>query len=417
MRIKPVTFFLVLILFCGKLFAQNNTSPYSILGIGDIETGSYGKWSGMGSAGVALSSNRYLNQLNPASLSKLDNQFFTFEFSGRYKTISYAQQNAGLGSVRSSDISMEKLALGMKLSKKWGSSVGLEPFSTSNYSFYAPKTIQGTNEQVNGYYSGSGGINKVFWSNSYSVIKNVRLGVEAAYLFGSLQQIENMTTNVASGTFVTTRNIYMTSPYLTYGLQYSGKLSKKFELAVGGTYSAKTNLNADYSYSVTDGTTSIVSEQTIKNSNYNIPSTLVAGIALSYNDKLTVASDIRHQNWTNLNYKGLNYALVNSSRYSAGVEFSKKLKGVNQSYERFFYQAGIYYNNSYLQINNEQLKDYGATLGIGVNSIRNSLGLSAALQLGARGTTNKGLIKENYTQFTFTLSYRDFWFTKGRKYD
>ncbi len=108
---------------------------------------------------------------------------------------------------------------------------------------------------------------------------------------------------------------------------------------------------------------------------------------------------------------------LNSGRFAGGVEYAKKLNGFNATFERFYYQAGFYYNNSYLQVNNIQLKDYGATLGFGLNSIRNPLGFSAAVQLGTRGTTNNGLIKENYTQFTFTLSYRDFWFTKGRKYD
>lgn len=413
---KYFKYVFVLILCYGKLFAQNNTSPYSILGIGDIETGTYGKWTGMGSTAIALSSNRYLNQLNPASLSRLDNQFFTFELSGRYKTVSYGQLNSGLTNTKSADISMEKLALGIKLTKKWGSSVGLSPFSTSNYSFYAPKTIQGTTYQLNGYYSGSGGLNMVYWSNGYSITKNLRAGIQAAYLFGSLQQNEQLT-DVTSGSYTTTRNIYLTSPYIVYGLQYNGHITKKLELAIGGTYAATTKLNADYSYTVTNDTTTIASEESVKNGSYSIPATTMGGIALTYNKKFTIASDYKHQDWSSAHYNGLNYSLVNSNRFSAGFEYSKKLKGLNQDFERFYYQGGFYYNNSYLEVNKEQLKDYGVTLGVGINSIRNPLGFSAALQVGSRGTTNNGLIKENYTQMTFTLSYRDFWFTKGRKYD
>ena len=417
MQIKYLSLVLVIILFEGRLFAQNNTSPYSILGIGDIESGMYGKWSGMASTAAALSSNRYLNQLNPASLSKLDDQFFTFEFSGRYKAVSYSQISTGLTNTKSADISMEKLALGIKLTKKWGSGVGLSPFSTSNYSFYSPKTIQGTNYQLNGYYSGSGGLNMVYWSNGYSITKNLRVGIQAAYLFGSLRQNEELSTDVTGSTYTTARNIYMTSPYLNYGLQYNVNLTKKFQLAIGGTYGASAKLNTDYDYTVTNDTTTIVSETSVKGSSYKIPATTMAGIALTYNNKFTFASDYKHQDWSSLHSNGLNYSLVNSDRYSVGVEYAKKLKGLNQNFERYYYQAGFYYNNSYLQVNKEQLKDYGLTLGVGLNSIRNALGISAALQVGSRGTTNNGLIKENYTQMTFTLSYRDFWFTKGRKYD
>lgn len=417
MQIKYLKIFFILMLTGGKLLAQNNTSPYSILGIGDIETSTYGKWSGMGSTAVALSSGRYLNQSNPASLSKLDDQFFTFELSGRYKAVSYSQLNAALSNTKSGDISMEKLALGIKLSKKWGTGVGLSPFSTSNYSFYSPKTIEGTNDQLNGYYSGSGGLNMVYWSNGYSITKNLRAGIQAAYLFGSLLQNEQLTTDVTSSTYTTTRNIYITSPYIIYGLQYDQHLSKKLQLNIAGTYAAATKLNADYSYTVTSDTTTIASKESVKNSSYNIPATTAAGFALIYDNKYTIASDFKHQDWSTLHDNGLNYALVNSSRYSLGFEYSKKLNGMNGTFEHYYYQGGIYYNNSYLQVNKKQLKDYGVTLGFGVNSLRNPLGFSAALQVGSRGTTNNGLIKENYTQMTFTLSYRDFWFTKGRKYD
>ncbi len=416
MRIKILQIVLVAILSCGKLCAQNNTSPYSILGIGDVETNSYGKWSGMGSTGVALYSNRYLNQSNPASLSKLDDQFFTAELTGRYKTVGYAQLSTGVNSVRSADISMERLAIGIKLTKKWGTSAGLMPFSTSNYSFSAPKPVVGTAFNLNGYYSGSGGLNEVYWSNAYSITKNLRAGIQLGYLFGSLQQTEQLSSDISSDVYTTTRNIYMTNPYITYGLQYNGMLSKKVELAMGATYAAKTKLDAQYSYSVVDGTTTVVADQLVSTGDYNIPSTAVGGLALTFDKRLIFAADYRHQDWSRLNYKGLNYALVNSDRYSAGFEMDKHLKG-NANYVRFYYQAGVFYNNSYLQINQEQLKDFGATIGFGLNSIRNPLGFSTSLMVGSRGTTANGLIRENYTQINFTISYRDFWFTKGRKYE
>ena len=63
--------------------AQNNSSPYSIIGIGDIEKSSFDRTSGMGHAGVALSSNRYIYQANPASYAALDQHFFHFEAAAR----------------------------------------------------------------------------------------------------------------------------------------------------------------------------------------------------------------------------------------------------------------------------------------------------------------------------------------------
>ena len=45
------------------------------------------------------------------------------------------------------------------------------------------------------------------------------------------------------------------------------------------------------------------------------------------------------------------------------------------------------------------------------------MGVHAAVEIGSIGTTNNSLIKEDYSQFTLTLSYRDFWFTHMKKYD
>jgi hypothetical protein len=414
-KIVYISFFLCFM--CCKAWAQNNTSPYSILGIGDIESGYHGRWSGMANTSVALSSNRYLNQANVASLSQLDDQFFVFEVSGRYKYTNYINTSSTALDVHSADLTMRKLALGIKVTKKWGSGIAFNPYSSSNYSFYSKKTIQGTNYQTDVYNEGNGGLNQVYWANSYTIIKNVSLGVQTGFLFGSLNQQESLSTAVSTTPILTTRNIYLRSPFINYAFQYKGKVGKKWQVGLGATYAGQKSLNAEYSVKVTDNDVAIVDEEVIKNDNYQIPKTYTAGAALTYDKKFTIASDIRNQDWSTLNYKGYNYRLVNSTKYSAGFEYSKKISAFGISLENAFYQAGFFYNKSYLQLYDQQLKDYGFTLGIGANSKRNSLGYHVALEIGSRGTTNKGLIKENYSQVTFTLSYRDLWYTKGRKYD
>ena len=60
----------------------------------------------------------------------------------------------------------------------------------------------------------------------------------------------------------------------------------------------------------------------------------------------------------------------------------------------------------------------GFTLGYGLNSKKNpKLGCSIGLDVGQRGTQQAGLIKENYVNFTLTVTYRDLWNAKGAKFD
>ena len=66
---KKIYLGLIVIFCCTSGFAQNTASPYSILGIGDIEKSYFDKTSAMGHAGIALTSDRSVLLSNPASLS------------------------------------------------------------------------------------------------------------------------------------------------------------------------------------------------------------------------------------------------------------------------------------------------------------------------------------------------------------
>ena len=141
-----------------------------------------------------------------------------------------------------------------------------------------------------------------------------------------------------------------------------------------------------------------------------------AGIALIKDNKYTFTINAQTQGWGSLNYSGQNYQLVNSSRVSIGFQSSSLLKNYfNQDYEKGFFQLGLYGGNSYLKINNEQLTDFGASVGYGRNSFRSSLGWVAALEVGRQGSTNTSVLSQNYINLTITLSYLDF-FNSNKKY-
>ena len=88
---------------------------------------------------------------------------------------------------------------------------------------------------------------------------------------------------------------------------------------------------------------------------------------------------------------------------------------VDSAVDTRFFQVGGFIDNSYLSVKSHQIREFGVTLGYGSNH-RNLL-YNLSLELGQRGAISDGLIKENYFQFTIGLSYRDFLFSKGRKYN
>ena len=116
-------FFLLVLPFIVK--AQNNSSPYSIIGIGNIENSGFDRYTGMANAGIALSDNRYVNSANAASLPKLSNHVFSFEMSLRSSIYDYS--GGGLSTINPTnptpsptfDIAFRKLAVATKITPKW----------------------------------------------------------------------------------------------------------------------------------------------------------------------------------------------------------------------------------------------------------------------------------------------------------
>lgn len=408
--------------------AQTNNSPYSIFGIGDIEDSYFNRTSGLSNTGIAYRSSRYLINNNPASYSALDNDFFTGEVGGRAKQITYNGANVNTNNNQSFDITFKKVILGIKPSKHWGSSIGLVPYSSQNYEFNSPLSVNGTNGVIaNQFFQGSGGINKIYWGNSYEFFHHLSLGVNVSYLFGSLQQkiiiqdpnqIELVSTN---------NNVNLTNFYFDYGLQFYGKVGQKWDYVLGATFANKSPLNVEISQTVLNPDSSLLYSNTFPLSTFNLPTSVGAGISLTYNKRYTFLADYKYQGWGSVNNTGyinsllnqtdyMNYSIQNSNRVSVGFEMSKKKSIYNTLVEFAYYQAGFYYSNSYLNVYGQQIRDIGGTLGVGVNSKRTPLSYTFSVQYGVKGVPNTQLIQEKYAGFTLSISYRDFWLTKGRKF-
>lgn len=414
---KIIFSFLTALFACSIVCAQNNNSPYSILGLGDLEKSSFDRTSGMGHCGLALSSNRFFYNANPASYAALDDKFFTAEMSARFKSVKYSGTPITSASSQSSDLQWKKIIIGIKAKPYWGSAMGLMPFSTVNYSFSSTKTLQGGGYTVPAYYDGNGSVNQFLWSNAIKLPFGFSVGLNSAYLFGQLTQSETIDAGISDSVLVTTRKILVGTAYFKPGFQYQKTVNPRVKICLGGTMALKTNINGNKQLLVTDGNTIVKNDKNYAAKDYVLPTDLAWGLALKIRDKYTWALDYTQQNWGNTNQRGFGYSLINSNRTGIGFEYAQKQHFREVTFERTWLQAGAFAGNSYLMVNGEQLKDYGITLGGGFNAIRSNLGLQIQLEIGRRGTTNKGLVQENYTQVSLIASYRDFWFVKAKQYD
>ncbi|HVU97039.1 MAG TPA: hypothetical protein VHE34_17535 [Puia sp.] len=404
------------------VMAQNNFSPYSQMGIGDIEDGFYNRTSGLANTGIGYRSNRYLINNNPASFSALANQYFSMEMGIRGSFIQYSGSPVAPASTQSGDITFRRLAMGIKVTRNWGSSIGLVPFSTQNYEFNVPYYIQGSaNESANHYYQGHGSVNKAYWANSYEFFHHLSIGVDAGYIFGQLNQkdiIQNL--NGGASQTSTENDVNLQNLYMTYGMQVYSNIGKHWSFSVGGIYSQRADLLAAPTKLVLGSDSSILQNEQLPESYLTLPNSYGAGLSVTHNDKYTWVADYRYQDWGSLkhnSYPGQGYSIASSERGSVGFEISKKRIFYNQRVELNYLQTGLYYGNSYLQINGKQIRDMGVTLGFGMNSLKSPLAYSIVFQYGIKGTTENNLIRENYANVTFVINYGSIWYTKGKKFD
>lgn len=78
--------------------------------------------------------------------------------------------------------------------------------------------------------------------------------------------------------------------------------------------------------------------------------------------------------------------------------------------------AGLNLENSYLVVDNYQVQSKSFSVGASFPSKNTLNTYSIGMKLGTRGQATYPLVKENFVQFNFTLSFGSY-FLKGPHYD
>jgi hypothetical protein len=387
-------------------------SPYSVFGIGDIDNNDYGKSQGMGGVGIGLKSSESLNRINPASYSGIDSLTFTLEasVSGRSSDF-YDGSNRQINSLAG----LKKLALGFRVFPFWYTSTGIIPFSNMGYNITSEKTIEG--EPSSGYQlnlTGSGSLNRFYFGNAFRITPRLSVGINASFLFGTLTQDENIATNLSTYHNQVETKTYLHRIYLDYGFQYTGEFKNGWKYVAGGILGFKNNLllNKEVSFINTNSETTI--SEGSYNSTFTLPFFSGVGFSVKNNSGFTFAMDYVFQNWSTLKNTSKAYSYVDANKYSFGIEYSPAVRLKQNYFQYMFYQAGIFYNQSYLQLRGSRIHQTGYTLGAGFPFNKTGSFLGVSFETGIKGKIGQDLFREKYYQINFNLVLRDIWFLKSK---
>ncbi|MGN6531245.1 MAG: hypothetical protein ACTHK0_05790 [Ginsengibacter sp.] len=399
------------------LHAQNVTSPYSILGIGDIDTKDFGRYFATGDASLARRDPSAYNFSNPASLTSLPFKVVNFDISMRGRASTFMVPGQDTLSSVTKDFVVKRITLAFRPFAKTAMAFGLKPFSSVNYQYVTNKAILDGNNYYTKNIDGSGGINQMYFSVARSLSKRISAGVTASWLFGSLINTTSYTGNTLNVGITRTETNFYKGGLFQAGLQYYTLSDKKWQHKIGLTFSAGTNLagqlTTDYSENDTIKVTNILNDQ-----NFKLPVTIGFGYAATSPNGLTFSADVNYYDWP---YQSVNYenSFTNPSiRASAGMEYSKKATSMNGTYEKYYLGLGASIENSYIRINNNYLWDYSFSVGGGYN-ISRAISVYGGFEAGKKGNESLGQIKENYNQFVIGFSLKDIWIGPkiGKRYN
>lgn len=399
--------------YCG---AQNMNQPYSVYGIGDIDRNVYNRYSGMGGATLSLKSSAYTVDDNPASTIGLDRSFLVVNIATAARFSGYHGSPINAENSTNQDFWIKRIGVGIKVNARWASNIGISPLSSVNYKYTGSKAVEGSSQVYTTLYQGDGGLNNFYWNNSFAITPHIAVGVKTTFITGSINQTETLYDPGLQTTISSLQQDYVRKFRFEYGVLYNSALSKKWDLAMGARYAGKSDINADRSLTVTQDGSVIVNDRFIKYQRFGLPASYGAGVSFVRDKKTTFALDYNYEQWDNLKIAGQEWRYGNSQRIAGGVEFSRLVNFRNRSSDRRFYQVGGFYDNAPLQVAGKTVNGYGITAGMG-GRMGKTLLYSLSAEGGVRGTRQANLIRENYFQLVFTVSYRDFLFSRGRKYD
>ena len=408
------TLVLISIFISLNLSAQEGTfSPYSFFGVGNNTFRGTVENRSMG--GISMFSDSiHLNLQNPASYSKL--KLTTFAIAGSGNSLELKDENA---SDELNFSTVDYIGVGIPL-KKFGLGFGLKPLSSVGYE------IQSLENNIAKSLNGRGGINAVYLSGGMNIIENLSLGVTLNYNFGD---IENKNIIAQNGIERSSREINSSNINgLTYniGLQHDFRFKKKYLLKSSISFSPESSINIDNDRQLAtiifgnDGSEIVVdsNDAITTKSEVDFGSKINAGLGIGQERKWFVGLEYEYQsasNFSAINFNNnIDVDFIKSNKIKFGGFFIPRYNAPRGYFNRVVYRAGLRFEQTGLEFKNESIDEFGISFGVGLPAGRLFTNINLGAEYWTRGTTSNGLIQENYLSFFVSLSFNDLWFQKPK---
>lgn len=398
-------------------------SPYSRYGYGKMGSLGNASTKGMGDLGIALRSNNYTTIANPASLTAIDTLTMIFSV-GLDADYSHFQEN-GL-SERNWDGGFSYMTFHFPLWRNFAMSLSLTPYSMVGYNYgnVDKKALQSPINKhdtlsIASVYNGVGGVNNFMMGVGYrpfsTKMKELNVGVNAGYLFGSISHSVVATTTSQANSTAVTHEMTVRGLMLQFGAQYTHRLNATRSLTVGATFQPKLNLAVN-TEELKLSTDTIQFGEKYRN---DIKSPMKVGFGVSYNvaRQLTASAEYEFTQWSKVNgfQTDLSQAsdvFTDTHRIAVGAEYIPRANS-NKLFQVCRYRLGFNTKNSYMLIDDVKLREYAVSAGMSMPVNRRCF-LDLAIGYSRLQPSVSNMLKENYLNITLGVTFNEMMFFRNK---
>ena len=414
-------------LMADLAFAQNSNdgSVYSRFGLGQRQTWISAKGQAMGGGGLALSSSLYANPSNPASLS--DQLLTRFAGGLTYESITTEADGFDSGTLASGMLSGVHLTFPLR-TNKLGLGFSMAPYTRVSYRIQdvGAGTSDPSSQESSALikeFNGNGGLDQLTSGLGYRLTPRLSAGASVNMIFGILEEARSTIFNDSRFVDRTVReSTRLRGASATLGARYLVPgLPEGMGLVIASTFTLPTTLDGERSSALT---TSVGRDTlgTTTNGDVSLPMGFSAGIAFQPERRWTILADLTWEEWSSLEsdlslpgvpVTGQN-ALSDRIRISSGLEFWPGSGRPFASYGQMIaYRLGVYSDRAYASpTTDETIRSIGVTGGLSLPSLIPGTTIDLNVDVGQRGQTGNGLVKDRYLRFGLNINFGERWFDR-----
>jgi hypothetical protein len=410
-----------------------SSSPYSRYGLGIIDPALLPQNIGMGGIATAINSISGYNNINPLNPASYGVISYTTIDAGIYSDVSTFSQT-GQPNATNSNFRLSHIAFAIPVSKRSALSFGLLPYSEMGYNNIQTTKNFGTGSAVdtnavNYIYNGNGGLSKAYLGYGIRIGKHLLLGANISYIFGNLQQFSSTEIPTLYGVLDsrTEDDNSVRGFNYDYGIQYSFNLGEGAtkHIVLGYSASANSKINttdthivSQYNYSST-GVENVAADtlQDVQGLQGKIQLPQINHFGISFQNDLhfLIGADYTMGHWSALSIQGANAGFQDSKTFNIGGQFTPDANSLHNYFARTDYRLGFIYDETYLNLNNVNIKTTAVTFGFGLPltpNISSFYKINFSVEVGQTGTLQNGLVKDNFVSLHLAFTLNDKWFQK-----